>query len=265
MVPRLRILTYNIHKCRGLDSRVRPDRIVDVLRELDADIIALQEVVSISGRHEHDQARYIASELGYNSCFGYTRDHNDGVYGNLLISRLNMRTVRNHNISIQGREQRGVLHAEIDWMGKTLQVFNVHLGTGYIERRRQVRKLFYDDILHKQGAGGLRIVLGDFNEWTRGLTSQLLHAHFKDADASAKRRLPRTFPGLFPFLHLDHIYFDPALKAERVTRHRSKAAIVASDHLPLVADFQIDLRAYGDLQETAKLSAEDQDKYRASA
>ena len=62
----MRIVTYNVHKCRGLDRRVRPARIVSVLRDLDADIIALQEVLSVGGAaREMDQARFIAEELGY--------------------------------------------------------------------------------------------------------------------------------------------------------------------------------------------------------
>jgi len=72
--PSLRIVTYNVHKCRGVDRRVRPDRIVEVLRELRPDIVALQEVVSLEGgSREEDQARFVAGELGFHFAFGENR------------------------------------------------------------------------------------------------------------------------------------------------------------------------------------------------
>lgn len=240
MAPRLRILTYNIHKCRGLDGRVHPARIVEVLHEIDADIIALQEVLSIHGKREEDQAYFIATELGFNFCLGENRRLNGGAYGNLLLSRFPLRAIQNHDITKERREQRGCLHADIEWMSTTLHVFNVHLGTGFLERRQQARKLVSPEILHNLELHGARIVLGDFNEWTRGLASHLLSVHFQSVDIRAHLRRPRTYPGLLPFLRLDHIYFDPTLKMERLTLHRSRTALIASDHLPLVADFRLD-------------------------
>jgi len=103
MSNRLRTLTYNIHKCRGLDGRVQPTRIVEVLREIDADVIALQEVLSIQGSPEEHQAQFIAGELGFHACFGENRRHNGGGYGNLLLSRFRLLAIDNHyGISDQG-------------------------------------------------------------------------------------------------------------------------------------------------------------------
>lgn len=240
MGNRIRILTYNIHKCRGLDRRVAPARIVEVLREIDADVIALQEVLSAHGDAEEDQAQFIATELGFHFCLGENRRLNGGAYGNLLLSRFPLRAIQNHDITTQGREQRGCLRADIDLGETTLHIFNVHLGTGFFERRRQSRKLVSPEILQNQELHGTRVVLGDFNEWTRGRTSDLLCRHFQSVDIQTHLGRSRTYPGIFPFLHLDHIYFDPALKMERLTLHRSRAALVASDHLPLIAEFELD-------------------------
>jgi len=113
MSNRVRVATYNIHKSRGLDWRVRPDRIVEVLREIDADIVALQEVVRAPNVRGEDQARFIATELGYQSCFGENRRVDGAPYGNLLLSRFHMRASRNHDISTDGRERRGCLRADI--------------------------------------------------------------------------------------------------------------------------------------------------------
>jgi endonuclease/exonuclease/phosphatase family metal-dependent hydrolase len=243
MANRIRILTYNIHKCRGLDRRVDPARIVDVLREIDADVIALQEVLSVDGYPGKDHAQFIPAELGFHSCMGENRRLNGGAYGNLLLSRFPLHAVQNHDISTPGREQRGCLRADIELDTITLHVFNVHLGTSFFERRQQARKLVSPEILHSEELGGARVVLGDFNEWTRGLASHLLRRHFRSVDIRAHLGRSRTYPGLFPLLHLDHIYFDPALKVERLVLHRSPAALIASDHLPLITDFRLDTPA----------------------
>lgn len=237
MARRIRIVTYNIHKCRGLDGRVRPIRIVEVLREIDADVIALQEVLSVPGKPEEDQARFIATELGFSFCLGENRRLHGRAYGNLLLSRFPMRGSENHDITTKKREQRGCLRTDIDLTETTLHVFNVHLGTSFLERRQQARKLVGPEILHNPELHGPRIVLGDFNDWTHGLASQLLCAHFKSANIQTQ--LPRfpTYPGLLPFLHLDHMYFDSALKIECLRLYKSRTALIASDHLPLIADF----------------------------
>ena len=236
---RLRIATYNIHKCRGLDRRVRPARIVEVLREIDADIIALQEVLSLEGAvREKDQARFISEEMEMSCAVGGTRIHKGAVYGNVVLSRLPLLETRNYDISVRGREQRGCMRADISANGSgVIHVFNVHLGTALLERRHQGRKLVNTAILNNEELSGARIMLGDFNEWTRGLTTRLLASHLTSADIRVHLQRSKTYPGVFPFLHLDHIYFDDSLDLEKVILHKSRAALVASDHLPLVADF----------------------------
>jgi endonuclease/exonuclease/phosphatase family metal-dependent hydrolase len=240
-MPALRIVTYNVHRCRGIDNRERPSRIVEVLREIDADVIALQEVLSISGgTREKDQARFIAEELGVNHVAGENRTLKGGSYGNVVLSRHPMRLVRNHDISVRARERRGCLHTDVDVDGAdTVHVFNVHLGTAYLERRHQGRRLVEEEILSNRELKGARIMLGDFNEWTRGLTTRLLRAHLKSVDVKNYLQRAKTFPGFLPILHLDHIYFEDRLELKGLTVHRSRKALVASDHLPLVADFKL--------------------------
>ena len=86
---RIRIVTYNVHKCRGLDRKVRPDRILKVLKDIDADVVALQEVLSIPKlSREDDQASYLAEELNLNFCVGENRKLKGGAYGNVILSRL---------------------------------------------------------------------------------------------------------------------------------------------------------------------------------
>jgi endonuclease/exonuclease/phosphatase family metal-dependent hydrolase len=234
----LRIATYNIHKSRGLDRRLRPQRIAEVLRELDADVLALQEVLSHKGRErQEDQERYFAEELGYESVMGENRTHNNGAYGNVLLTRFPIHSFHNYDISAAGRERRGCLRADVRVGRSILHIFNVHMGTAFFERRKQALRLLGKEILASGELPGARIVLGDFNEWSRGLASRLFASRFHSADPRRYLGRGSTYPGVLPFLHLDHIYFDPSLKLSRLTLHRTREALLASDHLPLVADF----------------------------
>jgi endonuclease/exonuclease/phosphatase family metal-dependent hydrolase len=236
----MRIATYNIHRARGLDGRVRPDRIVDVLEEIGADVVALQEVLSIEqDAPEKNQADYIARRLGFHHALGENRRLRGGAYGNVVLSRYPLRTVRNYDISVTGCERRGCLYTDIRLPdGEILHVFNVHLGLALLERRRQARQLV-NEVLGEPVLKGPRVMLGDFNEWTRGLTTRLLGRHLKAINLRQHLRWARTYPGFMPVLALDHIYFDPSLELDKVSLHRSRTSLVASDHLPLVADFTL--------------------------
>jgi len=240
-VARFSVATYNIHKCVGVDRRLRPDRIVEVLREINADIVALQEVHCVQGIEDrHDQAHFIARELELDFRLGENRQLKGGAYGNVVLSRFPMLAARNHDISVAGREQRGCLRVDIDLHGKQpLHIYNVHLGTSFVERKHQAQKLLHEDVLKNGDHIGPRVLLGDFNEWTRGLTSRLLEEHFQSADIRLHLGRKKTYPGLLPFLHLDHIYFDEALELVEAKLHRSRNALMASDHLPIVANFRV--------------------------
>ena len=129
------------------------------------------------------------------------------------------------------------MRADINANGSgLLHVFNVHLGTAFIERRHQGRKLVNDAILNNGELRGARIMLGDFNEWTRGSVSHLLNSLFEGANLRRHLNRSRTYPGFLPFLHLDHIYLDHRLKIEQARFHRNRLSLIASDHLPLVVD-----------------------------
>jgi len=238
---RLRVATYNIHKCRGMDRRLQPERIVEVLRDIEADVVALQEVVRLrDGNPKHDQAEFIRSSLDdYELVFGDNRLHRGGRYGNALLSRIPIVSWTNYDLSWRRRERRGCLRADLRLAnGRVLHLFNVHLGTAFFERRHQGRLLLGSDIL-KAELSGPRLVLGDFNEWTRGLTSRLLSADLEAIKMRQFARRSRTYPGVLPLLHLDHIYHDRSLVLEHFSVYRTRLSLIASDHLPLVADFRV--------------------------
>lgn len=240
--PNFRIATYNLHKCRGFDLRIAPERIVAVLKELDADILCLQEVVnSPTGPPQWNQAHAIAEIFpDFHVAFGANRPYQDGTYGNMTLSRFPIVSWRNHDLSRERREPRGVLQTEIQVArGMVVHVFNVHLGTGHMERRYQARKLLNPEVLEQPDLIGPRLVLGDFNEWTRGLTTHLLQSSFKTFRPRHAAKFPRTFPGMLPLVSLDHCYYDDPLQLQASRLWRSKMALWASDHLPLIADFRV--------------------------
>jgi endonuclease/exonuclease/phosphatase family metal-dependent hydrolase len=236
---RIRVATYNVHKCRGLDQKTSPSRIADVIRELDADVIAIQEILRGSGP-KNDQVEQVVAQLGdrYEAVFGENRTQRGSPYGNVTLSRIPVIFSENYDVTWRRRERRGCLRTDLQLApGTVVHIFNIHLGTGFIERRHQARRLMSVDVLKRSDLSGPRIVVGDFNEWTKGLASRLMQDAFKAVELRAYMKYARTYPGVMPFLHLDHFYYDEHLQLESFKLHRSRKALAASDHLPLLAQF----------------------------
>jgi len=119
----------------------------------------------------------------------------------------------------------------------TLHLYNVHLGTAFLERRHQAGRL--TAIIHDRRIGQPKVVLGDFNEWMRGLATTMLNERLQSIDLRTHLRRRRTYPGVFPVLHLDHIYYDGRVEVVKLELPRTRQALMASDHLPLVADLKV--------------------------
>jgi endonuclease/exonuclease/phosphatase family metal-dependent hydrolase len=232
----LRIVTYNIHRCRGMDRRTRPDRVAEVLRDVHADIIALQEVVG-AGPQRGSQIEEIGAALGMGWVMAPTRHLRNHLFGNVVLSHYPIRHHSQHDLSYKTCEQRCLQRVDVDVDGRVLHVYNVHLGTAILERRHQAKRLA--TIVSDRHVNGPKIVLGDFNEWMRGLTTTLLSSKLKAVDLGRYMTRRRTYPGLFPILHLDHIYYDGPLEIVHIELPRTRLSLVASDHLPLVADIRI--------------------------
>jgi len=232
----IRIVTYNIHRCRGMDGRTLPARIVDVLASLDADVIALQEVIG-AGPRDPGQAEEIGAALGMGWVMAPARHLRGHLFGNMVLSRFPIWQHLQYDLSWKTCEERRLQRADIDVNGHTLHVYNVHLGTAILERRHQAERLA--TIVSDKHLGGTKLVLGDFNEWMRGLTTKLLSHKLKSVDLRNYLKRHRTYPGLFPILHLDHIYYAGRIEILGIELPRTRLSLVASDHLPLVADVRI--------------------------
>jgi len=232
----VRIATYNIHRCRGMDRRVVPGRIIEVLREIDADVIALQEVIG-AGPVGAGQAEEIGAALGMGWVMNCVRTLRHHQFGNVVLSRYPIVHHSQYDLSWRTCEPRNCQRADLQIEGQTLHVYNVHLGTAVLERRYQAGRLA--SFVHDRRVTGPKVLLGDFNEWMKGLATKTLSSLFESVDISQHLKRRRTYPGLFPVVHLDHIYYDGRVEVLRVEMPRTRKALMASDHLPLVATFRI--------------------------
>jgi endonuclease/exonuclease/phosphatase family metal-dependent hydrolase len=232
----LRVATYNIHRCRGLDGRTNPTRIANVIRAFDPDIVALQEVIG-AGPSASGHAAELGALLGMGWVMAPTRQLRGHLFGNMVLSRFPIVHHAQYDLSWKTCEPRTCQRVDIAIDSDTLHVYNVHLGTAYLERRYQAGRL--STIVHDRRIGTPKIVLGDFNEWMRGLATEVLSERLRSIDLRAHLRRRRTYPGVFPVLHLDHIYYEGAMDVLKVELPRTRLSLLASDHLPLVADLKV--------------------------
>src|SRR3954469_8893097 len=163
----LKIATYNIHRCRGMDRRTAPQRIAEVLRETGADVIALQEVIG-AGPAGAGQAEEIGAALGMGWVMTSVRHLRRHLFGNVILSRFPIVHHTQYDLSWRTGEPRACQRADLDLGGgQQLHIYNVHLGTAVLERRYQATRLAA--FVHDRRVDGTKIILGDFNEWMRGL------------------------------------------------------------------------------------------------
>jgi len=227
LIQTVTVATYNVHSSIGRDRHCDPDRILRVVAELDADIIAFQEV---SHRHldgtDGDQFAYFRERTGMHAVAGLNLLYDRRRFGNALFSRWPIVNCRRVDLSVYGREPRGAIDAEVDIHGQRLRVIATHLGLGSGERRRQVERIAH--ALNEHGELPT-LIMGDFNIF--GRERKLLH---RLGASTARKDCPASFPARMPLLGLDRIWTRPGFLLQSLAVHRTKLSAVASDHLPLV-------------------------------
>jgi endonuclease/exonuclease/phosphatase family metal-dependent hydrolase len=246
---KVRVLSYNIHRAIGVDRRFRPERIVEIIESHDPDIALLQEVdEGVPRSRELNLGRELAEALGYEH---YAIGHNvrlrKGRYGNATLSRHPILRERNIDLTIGMRKRRGCQHTLIAVPGpagrlRRLEVFNLHLGLSAREREKQVGVLMRAREFASLPFGVPCVVGGDFNDWRyllRPVFVDLLA--FRSATGGDGRldRAVATFPSFFPQGGLDRIYFRGPLRLLGARRCRLALSRVASDHLPVIAEFEV--------------------------
>lgn len=242
-----RIMTYNVHSCRGVDGRLDVGRIAAVIAQSKPDIVALQELdVHRPRTGRVDQAHAIAERLGMHFHFNAALTVEEERYGDGLLTALPMRLVRSGalpnlpRVRVRGRglEDRGALWAEIEIDGRPVQVINTHLGLVPPEQKVQVDALLGADWL--AGAPRPLILIGDFNATPRYAAYRRLAAVLGDARRLAPGRPGApTFPSRMPMIRIDHVFVSSGVVVDGVHAPDTALGKIASDHLPLVMDFSL--------------------------
>ena len=243
----LRVITYNIHRAIGVDRRFRPQRIVDILRYYDADIVMLQEVDEGAPRsRELNLAKELAEAAGYpHFALGHNVSLKRGRYGNATLSRFPILRERNIDLSIaESWIRRGCQHTtlELNGKGSHLEVFNLHLGLSARERKKQIELLKRSAEFNGVAGDTPVLVAGDFNDWRSLLLPEFTNGLGFGCATERKRgpyRCIPTYPSFSPQGGLDRIYHRGPLELVSVHSCRMQVARVASDHLPIVAEFHV--------------------------
>lgn len=236
----IRVLTYNVHSCRGADRRVDPARIAAVIAEADADIIALQEVdVGRQRSGGDDQARMIAHALEVQSYFHPALHLGEEKYGDAILTRLPLEVLKAGPLPSVG-EPRGALLAKVRMGGKDLLVANTHLGLRRRERMRQIQTLLGPEWLEQPEIKGLpTIFLGDFNAGPRSALYRHVTRSFQDAEPAGQDRRPGTFPARWPLFRIDHVFVRNGLVPGGTEVLTGSLPRMASDHLPILATLKL--------------------------
>jgi endonuclease/exonuclease/phosphatase family metal-dependent hydrolase len=232
-------MSWNVHAMTGSDGRCDPGRIARVIEELRPDIAGLQEVAAPAAERDADPARIVGELAGMRSAFGPTMCHRQGAYGNAVLSRHPILSVRNYDLSVPRREPRGCVRADVALDRKHVHFFAAHLGLNWRERRRQAAQLLSADILRDAALAHPLVLVGDFNSLSmRSAVPRWLRRQLVDCARAVRNEAP-TFPALFPLLRLDHCYVDSAFRVVSVEVVRSALARRASDHLPVVVELEL--------------------------
>lgn len=230
---KLKVASYNIHKAVGTDGRRDPDRILSVLREIDADVIALQEAdrrfgdrASVLPRQaidDHSPWRAVPLRM---------RPDSIGWHGNALLVRRGIEAGPGMPVSLPTLEPRGAVCAELTIAGRRLRVVGMHLDLSGLRRRHQLRAVL--DHLGKCGAPAPAVLMGDFNQWSH------MRGAMREVETGWNALVPgNSFPSRQPVAALDRIVLSRDWHCHGAGVHHSRLAAVASDHLPVFARIEL--------------------------
>ena len=241
----IRIMTYNVHSCVGMDGKISPQRIARVIGRHEPDIVALQELDM--GRKRTggvDQPHLIARELEMIYHFHPSVISNDEYFGNAVLSRYPMELIRAGRLpGIIKRpmlENRGVIWTVINIDGVMINFFNTHLGLFSFEGIKQTKALLGREWLSHPVCQGPVILCGDFNALPHSQVCHSIKKVLRDAQGELDDHRPKaTWFSHYPVGRIDHLFVSPEIEVTRVDVSRSDLDKAASDHLPLIVDIKI--------------------------
>jgi endonuclease/exonuclease/phosphatase family metal-dependent hydrolase len=240
MSNRLRIITYNIHRSIGVDRKIVPDRIADVIAVHQPDVVALQEVDFGPARPTmYDQASIIAERLDFQPVW-IERER----CGNAILSRFPMKMVKAGGLHRPRRwhsiARRGALWVEVEAFGTRIQVFNTHLGLTPASRLNQVKNLLGPEWLNSPECRPPVILCGDFNTQPGSIVFRLIDGCLRNVgELMVHGQGERTWPSSHPLICIDHMFISNDLEVETVTVPTGGEVRVASDHLPLLVQLTL--------------------------
>lgn len=245
----LRVLTYNVHSCRGTDRKHDPARIAAVIAACNPDVIALQELdVGRARTGSIDQANVIAEHLKVQAHFHPALHVEEEKYGDAILTALPSTLVRAAALPSIG-EPRGAIWIEVDVAGWKLQVINTHFGLVRRERADQAAAILGPDWLgHDRCRNNPTLMVGDFNAVPSSRVYGLLARQLATILPAHRRRLRPTFPSRLPLLRLDHVFSNDHLEAIALDVVDTPLSRRASDHLPLLATVRFAAVAGGEKQ-----------------
>jgi endonuclease/exonuclease/phosphatase family metal-dependent hydrolase len=244
---RLRVMSYNIHRAIGVDRLFRPERIARIIKHHEPDVLLLQEVdVGVPRSRNLDLAEELAGLCDYPyRAVGLNVALSKGHYGNATLSRFPISRERNIDLTLPGHKARGCLYTTIEVPNgedeaNSLAVFNLHLGLSFHERPKQVGALVKTPEFTALAPEAPCIVGGDFNDWFTRLAPMFTEImEFRCATSHQENfQSPYlTYPSFSPTGGLDKIFVRGPLEIVKRQRCRMQISKIASDHLPVLADF----------------------------
>jgi len=232
-------LTYNLHKGKSyLTRRSVVSELKSAFRDLDIDIVFLQEVVGLNAGESH--LDHLADSLGFHRAYGLNNSNGRGHYGNAILSRFPIESSANRNISTSRFERRGSLQARVPLAGREVMLYCLHLDLLESGRSMQIQNVVHQ-VKHQLSSKGPVLLAGDFNDW-RGRVCRRLERELglKNAffEKDFEKRDRRTFPSFFPSVSLDRFYFkNLELQDVRVLRGNPWSRL--SDHCPVFSHFSL--------------------------
>ena len=252
----LRVMTYNVHICKGMDGKISPERIARVIARYSPDIVALQEVdVRRKRTGKIDQAHQISRLLAMDCHFQPAMHLEDERYGDAIMSPHPLRLIRKDILPgpsersfHHGRaEPRGALWMEVDFHGTPIQIFNTHLGLSKGERLRQVDALIGEGWMGGADCPRPRILVGDFNALPGSSEIRKLTEVLDDTQLKLPGHKPKgTFFSRLPKARIDYVFVERELEVNNIHVPRSELTRLASDHLPLIVDIKVDVNVQDD-------------------
>lgn len=230
----LKIGSYNIQKAIGVDARRRPHRTLKVIRELDCDVLALQEADKRFGPRESTlDPESILAETDYRPVPFGTTDRSLGWHGNAILVRNSIGILDHRRIDLPTLEPRGAVAADLDVGGERIRVAAMHLSLVGHFRKKQITSLMHQ--LHEHLDYLPTVLIGDLNEWRDTAGSiKLFEQHYEVTTPG------KSFPSPLPVGSLDRIITSPEFTVEQAGVHKSKTARIASDHLPVWARLSLE-------------------------